>query len=195
MWLAIISSYIKPWWFWNTFVLLLNCYPSSTRSSIFLPVHNGFYPSKWHVDRSLHKSTTQYFWPQYLFHSISDMMTFKATNNPLDWECIMYPFEGLYKVTWPQHEYNQYLFTFTAIWFPLEISFSLRGRHLTTTRTLSASFTLFFDCKHTQSRSTSMVTCLCVFNLFLAILIWCHQVEFSFCNVCEMTWPTIVTRD
>ena len=27
-----------------------------TSPSIFLPVHNGFYPSKWRVDGSLHKA-------------------------------------------------------------------------------------------------------------------------------------------
>ena len=31
-------------------------YPSTTRPPIFLPIRNGFYPSKWQVDGSLHKA-------------------------------------------------------------------------------------------------------------------------------------------
>ena len=30
--------------------------PFYTRPPIFLHIHNGFYPSKWRVDRSLHKA-------------------------------------------------------------------------------------------------------------------------------------------
>ena len=42
---------------WGITDSIYGFYPSTTSPPIFLPIHNGFYPSKWQVDGSLHKAT------------------------------------------------------------------------------------------------------------------------------------------
>ena len=54
----VISNNIDLW-FWKTFLAPSLFYPSTTRPPTFLPVHNGFYPSKWRVDGFLHKAMHQ----------------------------------------------------------------------------------------------------------------------------------------
>ena len=56
---CVISFLRHNWqylWFWKIFFCSFICYPSTTCPPIFLPIYNGFYPSKWWVDGSLHKT-------------------------------------------------------------------------------------------------------------------------------------------
>ena len=59
-------------WLWKTFYLLLHfCTwpPPNNHPPTFLPVHNGYYPSKWRVNGSLHKAVCHQCKHQYLLSS------------------------------------------------------------------------------------------------------------------------------